>query len=73
VICADSHSKAQEWDSRSSISRGLLVAYHVVFGFFFALTAVTFARGAILWFETLAKRTAPSEVAMPIPVGGTEA
>ncbi len=58
---------------------GLLVANHVVFGFFFALTAVTFARGALLWLEAFAKRTALSPAvaegdrAMPIPLGGTEA
>jgi Na+-translocating ferredoxin:NAD+ oxidoreductase RnfD subunit len=52
---------------------GALVVNHVVFGFFFALTAVTFARGAMLWVEALARRTAPRPVSMPIPVGGTEA
>ncbi len=56
-----------------ALTYGLLVANHVVFGFFFALTAVTLARGALLWFEALAKRTAPADVRMPIPVGGTEA
>lgn len=56
-----------------ALAYGLLVAYHVVFGFFFALTAVTAARGALLWIELFARRSAPAELpATPLAVGGTE-
>ena len=51
-----------------ALAYGVLVVNHVVFGFFFALTAVTAVRGAMLWIESWAKRSAPAEV--PVPGAG---
>ena len=48
-----------------ALTYGLLVRYHVVFGFFFALTIVTAARGALLWIEAWARRTAPAKLPVP--------
>lgn len=55
-----------------ALAYGLLVAYHVVFGFFFALTAVTAVRGALLWIESFARRSAPAGLPAGVAVGGTE-
>lgn len=41
---------------------GLLVASHIVFGLFFALSIVTVARGLMLWLSAFARRPAPAAV-----------
>ena len=55
-----------------ALTYGFLVFNHVVFGFFFALTAVTAGRGALLWIEALAQRSAPVDAGLPVPATGTE-
>jgi len=44
---------------------GFLVFNHVVFGLFFALTAVTAGRGVWMWITALARRGAPAEMQVP--------
>lgn len=57
-----------------ALAYGFLVANHVVFGLFFALTAVTAGRGAWMWATALVRRSAPSEMAAPaVAVGGNQA
>lgn len=49
---------------------GALVAAHIVFGLFFALTAVTAARGALMFASSLARRPVPAPVASRLAVEG---
>jgi hypothetical protein len=44
---------------------GLLVASHIVFGLFFALTIVTALRGVLLLVASLARRSAPDAARVP--------
>jgi Na+-translocating ferredoxin:NAD+ oxidoreductase RnfD subunit len=47
---------------------GVLMAFHVVFGLFFALSAVCVLRGALLWAKGwLAKPSEMSEMEVPVP------
>jgi enediyne biosynthesis protein E5 len=47
---------------------GLLVAMHVVFGLFFALTIVSTARGLCLYAHAFAERRGRSKAEAPVPV-----
>ncbi len=49
---------------------GALMALHVVFGLFFALTAVSLGRGALLWARALAERSAAARSLTPDPTPG---
>jgi hypothetical protein len=42
---------------------GLLVSLHIVFGFFFALAAVSLVRGATLYAQNYLKNTADQGIA----------
>lgn len=60
-----------------AVAYGVLVTVHVVFGLFFALTAVTLLRGAALFAAQLLPRREPTparaDVRLPLAVGRTEA
>jgi hypothetical protein len=45
---------------------GLLMAAHVVFGLFFALTAVSLGRGLLLWTTHWLRRGAPTSLPLPV-------
>ena len=48
-----------------AITYGVLVAWHIVFGLFFALTFVTAARGVLMMLGALARRGAPDAARVP--------
>lgn len=50
---------------------GLLVAAHIVFGLFFALTAVSAARGALLYAAAFARRHVPAPLAPKLVAEGS--
>jgi Na+-translocating ferredoxin:NAD+ oxidoreductase RnfD subunit len=50
-----------------ALTYGLLVAMHVVFGLFFALTLVCIGRGVLMYARALADHKAAARVQMPMP------
>jgi Na+-translocating ferredoxin:NAD+ oxidoreductase RnfD subunit len=46
-----------------AVMYGLLVSFHVVFGFFFALTLVSLARGVTLWAPSFLGQTSRRGIA----------
>jgi hypothetical protein len=52
-----------------ALAYGTLMAFHVVFGLFFALTAVCIGRGVLLFAKGLAAQRAEARVKLPVPAG----